>query len=412
MHNYIIAASAASESKKRKGFKEYSLVGFHDADGHTEIRISKRKNNKLGFSIWAQFDQLTKNSDVLEMVTHTIGEGRVGAKTSQGRIRQDAELSNSMSYVYYYYSTSGGLKWIDILKRNPPLMPEKRRDSSIASRVDGYMKNPSSFSELDYKNGSLVHNKTFFTQSQLKTLNRKSKHIIYQISMVFLAYHNAASMQKSVSKRQIELAQMNDLIDHLQPSIRDKKYGMTLGAYFLSFIDEEEAELNSMLNDSSFILPDDYFVGVTIGDGSFEIETEFKEDTIEIRPVYNFVTSKNSKALLQALQNKFGVGSIKPVNSQNTAFCYRYHGQKLVKQTLIPLFNQYELSKSKEIQFILWSKITSLLAQGLHKTPNGYKRITALKYQLNKYHKTSHTIPKQIALDRGKEFFLRRGIPF
>jgi hypothetical protein len=412
MKQFIFAFMSLMDNTYTLKYQSYSLVGFHDADGHYEVRCFRRADSTIRFEIFCSFDQNTENKDTLEIVINTIGYGKVRDKTTN-RLRAGNTPAKPSSTLVYYFSTPGGSILLNILLQYKPLSLSKLLNFSIALKTFEFIQsNYEPFIELDCKNGPLTTTEVLLTESQLRNLSKRSKLQISFISMIYLKFKNAASFYKTETEKQRDIAEMNSYIDFLLPKPYEKKYGLILGKYFLSRIKLEQTALNTQLLDPNFILPDDYIVGLHIGDGSFEVSKIYHQNYIEIRPTFNVAASSDCINVLYAFKNRFRVGSVKPTNSQRTGYCYLYQGNRLVREVLIPLFDKYIFPKSKGIQFILWRKISDLLAEKKHLTPSGYKRFVALDYQLNKYHKKPYRRTKQEALEEGRRIFNNRNMPF
>ena len=88
--------------------------------------------------------------------------------------------------------------------------------------------------------------------------------------------------------------------------------------------------------------------------------------------------------MLFKIQSFFnGIGSI--FNYSNNKSClYKIGNKKELNGIIIPHFNSYELVGNKKPNFLIWSKIFSLVINKEHLTSEGLDKIKNLKDQLNK----------------------------
>lgn len=126
--------------KKKKNMKKSNvnfslgiIVGFFDSDGGFLFHSTKRQDNKLGFSISAQFGQITKNKDTLESVEAVLGKNT--------KIR-DTKSQGKQSYSIYevFLTSDSGQKLLKIFEEQPPITPGKFRDYLIAIKVLKFIK--------------------------------------------------------------------------------------------------------------------------------------------------------------------------------------------------------------------------------------------------------------------------------
>jgi hypothetical protein len=85
--------------------------------------------------------------------------------------------------------------------------------------------------------------------------------------------------------------------------------------------------------------------------------------------------------LLEQIQNTLGVGKVRK-NSNSTAILRVDNKKEL--PTIIDHFNNYPLVSAKLPDFLLFEECFNLIKQKQHLTPEGFERILALKYNLNK----------------------------
>ncbi len=92
--------------------------------------------------------------------------------------------------------------------------------------------------------------------------------------------------------------------------------------------------------------------------------------------------TKRNYELLDRIRILFNGGSIRDSKGDN---CYKYETRKLahIRNEIIPFFNKYPLYTSKSNDFLLFSKICSLVAAKQHLNKNGLLQIINLAEGMN-----------------------------
>jgi len=107
--------------------------------------------------------------------------------------------------------------------------------------------------------------------------------------------------------------------------------------------------------------------------------------TNRVMVVYQIELHSRELALLYKIQDFFGgVGN---VNKSSTRSLARYSVVKIsdLVNNVFPHFTNFELVGSKQPNFIVWSKILTLVNSKSHLTSEGLDQIRELKLNLNKY---------------------------
>jgi len=125
----------------------------------------------------------------------------------------------------------------------------------------------------------------------------------------------------------------------------------------------------------------DWVSGFSEGDSSFIIYINKNE----IQAKFTIGLNEREKPLLIKLQSFFnGVGGIYADNASNT-FNYKIAKIEHLNNIIISHFNTYKLVGNKNLNFIIWSQIVSLIKNKTHLTSEGLNLIKSLKDQLNKW---------------------------
>jgi hypothetical protein len=125
-------------------------------------------------------------------------------------------------------------------------------------------------------------------------------------------------------------------------------------------------------------LPDDYLVGMFMGDGSLELDLKFNS---RIDYGFNFTTtlSKDSLTTLIAIKNKFGgKGSIRRTSKRGNAYQYYLESLPAFKQYVIALFDKFKMTYSKQRQLDIIKELISLVEKEEYKNETGAFRIVDL----------------------------------
>ena len=122
--------------------------------------------------------------------------------------------------------------------------------------------------------------------------------------------------------------------------------------------------------------------GFVDGEGSFTCSVyENKELKIgwRVEPCFQIVVHYKDKAILEAIQKALGVGKI---TERGKAVRLRVQSINELK-LLIKFFKKYYLLTKKRADFILLCKIIEIIKRGEHLTPEGLRKIIALRAAMN-----------------------------
>lgn len=393
--------------------KKYTIVGLHDADGSWEVETSPRVGDSVGFKVAASIHQTTANSDLIKQVYETLGSGKNGISSTRSvRTHQSgAEIAESKGV--FNFTSPEGQKLLDVFKENLPLAPGKRRDYRIANKVFDF-KNSGICKELcDTENNyPLKKDNITIKKEEVAGLSEKSKEKIGNIAMIYLKNQNSQSLKYDTLKKQQREEQMNNKINNLNPAPNELDLGIKLGRYYLVDINREQEELNSDLLSNKGI-PNDYIIGMFLGDGWFQLSLSLKgtNSKIKLVPAFCIVQSSDCKSLLDAFKRTFNnKGHIYPDSPARRAYIYKLEGVKNNMNFILPLFDQYTLSSTKQKQYDLFKKVVKKAAEKQHLTSIGFNEIVDLCYDFSDLSQGQRQISREQMKDLGKQYFNRRNI--
>jgi len=131
-----------------------------------------------------------------------------------------------------------------------------------------------------------------------------------------------------------------------------------------------------------------YVVGLVDGEGSFHIAFPKRDDLsagISVMPEFHLSQHRDSRQVLELVQNLFGCGYIKenhPRSSDKTlVYIIRSREDLLLK--IIPFFETYSLKTKKQKDFQIFAQIVRLIHQGQHQNNRGLIKIINLVYRMN-----------------------------
>jgi len=377
-------------------YADLTIVGLHDADGSFENNLSPRVGKSYGLKQRISFSQKTSNSDVIAKVYEAIGEDP-NVTYATRTVRKDSEGNEiNESKGVFNITSPGGQKLLAIFEKNPPLAPGKFRDYLIFLKICSF-KETREFEELN----------SISFSSKLKNFDRDK---IGLISCIWLMYHNAQSFKYSAAEREMRAGEMNDKITQLNPLQEELALGLDLGKSCLGLIEEKQKNHEITL-ENNLKLHNDYMVGMFIGDGWFFIYIKIDPDKPKIKIVValNIIQSTDCIQLLNAFQTTFdGKGAIVADSAKKAAYVYKLEGVKNCVQYVIPLFNQYKFSSTKQKQYDLFREVVLLLNEKKHLTPEGLDKVIELAYKFSALSQGSRTVTIEEQKNLAALYFKKR----
>lgn len=103
---------------------------------------------------------------------------------------------------------------------------------------------------------------------------------------------------------------------------------------------------------------------------------------LDVRPSFSVSQKRNSKAALHTIHDFFGCGGIRSSNSDGTE---KYEVRKLqdLNSVIIPFFQKTSLLTEKQKDFVLFSRVCSLMKQNRHHSKEGLIEIIELSVLMN-----------------------------
>lgn len=133
----------------------------------------------------------------------------------------------------------------------------------------------------------------------------------------------------------------------------------------------------------------DYIVGLTDGEGCFYVNIQDRSSkwTPKIQNHFYIKLREDDRALLEAIKTSFGCGTvyIQKDSRLNHAHCYRFeiNSHRDINTVLIPFFEKHPLHSAKQKDFVLFREIALAVSREEQKTEEGFRKIVALKLQMN-----------------------------
>lgn len=126
-----------------------------------------------------------------------------------------------------------------------------------------------------------------------------------------------------------------------------------------------------------------YFSGFTDGEGSFNVSLRKKTDyRVGWQPVLSFNISQREKTVLELIKKYFDCGIIK--KRKDGLYSYDVTNPQAITGIIIPFFKQYYFfSKEKQKNFLIFCKITKLMAEKQHLHRKGFKKLLLLREKIN-----------------------------
>jgi len=169
---------------------------------------------------------------------------------------------------------------------------------------------------------------------------------------------------------------------------------------------------NTLRNTS--LIPNDYIVGMHIGDGTLGVEIILpdpderlrsgKRLKYEVRPFMRVNQSNDSIDLLRAYKNKFQAGKLEERTGDTR---YKLVGARALIEKVFPILKSCALPRSKQRQLDLVEEICTKVASCEHLTWEGFLRIVDLKEELSLL-TPGPAFDKQNLIKNGKKYFRRQ----
>ena len=128
-----------------------------------------------------------------------------------------------------------------------------------------------------------------------------------------------------------------------------------------------------------------WIVGFVDGEGCFHIgisrHSEMKRG-VQVLPEFTVVQHKRDIQLLHGIKEFFKCGVVR-VNHGNR-FCFRVRDLKHLNEIIIPFFEKHSLKTSKNLDFLKFREVVSMMMQKQHLVDEGEKRIKEIASKMNR----------------------------
>ena|SRR3989344_8490362 len=140
---------------------------------------------------------------------------------------------------------------------------------------------------------------------------------------------------------------------------------------------------------------ENWIAGFTDGEGCFSVSF-IKNGTTktgwQIFPEFVITQGAKSLSALKIFQKYFKCGNliINRRKDNHTEHLYRYCVRKIedLDKNIIPFFKKHHLKTDKQKDFMIFSKIISLMKKGEHRSKKGMKKIAKLVEKMNRKKKS------------------------
>jgi hypothetical protein len=110
-------------------YSDWKIVGIIDSDGSFAFRLTKRKDNKVGFNLLNVITQTERNKELLVHLRDQLGVTAQLRTTITGKLASGADKKCCVLDIAW--TTKGGQKLLQIFKKCPPRCPGKYRNYLI-----------------------------------------------------------------------------------------------------------------------------------------------------------------------------------------------------------------------------------------------------------------------------------------
>lgn len=369
-------------------YKKYTIVGFYDSDGTFTVRITRRRNNYVGFSLLSSFTQTFRNAEILTAIQSQIG----------GNFRAGQVLE-------IYLATESGERWLQLLKRNLPMVPGKRKDYLISLKILEFATSDPTFRYLaknsyKYRSFPELENGGIFGRE----FDAQQKDKIGSIAAVYIRYE----MTHESFYGQLQ-EDIRDWILHLAPTFSELYFGVKLGKHFLREINREVNQLrNRLLNGKK--LKKSYVIGHFIGDGSMGFNIK-KPNANEIHPFVSFLPfffmeeAAHSWEINVAFATTFGLPAPQPPEEGDSAHRFSVGGWNDCANIIVPYFSSCNLPAFRQRQYNIFAKVCKMGVNHQLYTFPGYVEMTNLFWNMSR---ERETFDLQEAIELARVELMRR----
>lgn len=133
-----------------------------------------------------------------------------------------------------------------------------------------------------------------------------------------------------------------------------------------------------------------YITGWFDGEGCFSVSVHphpLAKYKWLVDPVVQTYQHKDSRMILERIQNYFDCGTIRPKGPNSNVLTYSVESRITIQEKIIPHFLKYPLQTQKSKDFELFRKILEAMENKEHRQIEGLLRIIELAFQMNPHGK-------------------------
>jgi len=332
-----------------------TVQGFFDADGSYEAKVYVGTQKSISFHVNIIFSQ--KHRDVLQTVinstvinsidTNSIPEDP-GITISERTIENLSGTTSTANSISIAFSHPVGKKLLNFWLKKPPKAPTKLLDFRIAYILAEIKNLKASQVIRNYLPNNSIQNER-----------------IASLALLWLRYRMRGKENRHSRLRNIEsyYSELNATEAEIQQSV-------AIGQQLYAPIKLEMDTLRSQ------VLSDDYLLGYHIGDGSFQMQTEFgpTSNSFQVKFTWTITDSKENLDLLKALENQLKSEGIHcAITDYDTYYKLHVSGVENCKK-LVEKWQDKKLPSVRQNQYDCFRK-----ALDLYSSPNFRQELAKLE---------------------------------
>jgi hypothetical protein len=133
-------------------YSNWEIVGILDSDGSIQLKLTKRKGNKMGYGLVFAFSQAERNNELLYQFKKQLGVKAKIRTNITGKLANGEDKKESILDVAW--TPPAGKALLKILKKCPPRCTSKLRDYLIGLIFLDGLKNNYILEKVRFKNWS------------------------------------------------------------------------------------------------------------------------------------------------------------------------------------------------------------------------------------------------------------------
>ena len=183
----------------------------------------------------------------------------------------------------------------------------------------------------------------------------------------------------------------NVIIPMCYNNFKSKKKFYQFNNWLINFFpDLNKIILNFYNQKINYNLNEQWLTGFVDGDGSFYViihKTKDYKFGYQIQAVFDIAQLDREQELLENISNQYFLNSHKWAKSKDTQHLRIMKLENLIKYVK-PFFDRNNLQSRKQLDFIIWKEIISMMEKKEHLTQKGIERIKELR-ELQKFYRNN-----------------------